>query len=152
MGPSHSPLWHDHHDPCGVIFVIESKQTYCLPSSSFANCLLIAASTLLEREYSVIKAEEIVTHFFLLCLLISSSVVFAMSLSLLYIMEVILPFSLEFSRTVKTGWPIYRYKEELYIMAEQTSDGMPTPIGGICQQCGRPCCLQESCSTVSENG
>lgn len=44
--------------------------------------------------------------------------------------------------------PGVQYKEDVYIMEEQSGDTMPIPIGGVCCVCNEPCCLQESCSVV----
>ena len=43
----------------------------------------------------------------------------------------------------------WSFKEVLYVMEEQSNDTMPVPIGGICTECGKPCCLQPSCSVVN---
>ena len=43
----------------------------------------------------------------------------------------------------------WSFKEVLYVMEEQSNDTMPVPIGGICAECGKPCCLQSSCSVMN---
>lgn len=35
------------------------------------------------------------------------------------------------------------------MMEEQSNDTMPVPIGVICAECGKPCCLQPSCSVMN---
>ena len=34
-------------------------------------------------------------------------------------------------------------------MEEQSNDNIPVAVGGICSECGKPCCLQPSCSVIS---
>ena len=43
-----------------------------------------------------------------------------------------------------------RYKEEVFIMEEQSNDSIPVAVGGVCSECGEPCCLQPSCSVIRE--
>ncbi|KAK8822587.1 hypothetical protein WA577_005746 [Blastocystis sp. JDR] len=45
--------------------------------------------------------------------------------------------------------PGVRYKEDVFIMEEQSNDSIPVAVGGICSECGKPCCLQPSCSVIS---
>ena len=44
---------------------------------------------------------------------------------------------------------IFSFKEEVFIMKPISNDSMHTPVGGICNECKKPCCLQPACSSVS---
>ena len=35
-------------------------------------------------------------------------------------------------------------------MEEQSNDSIPVAVGGVCSECGEPCCLQPSCSVIRE--
>ena len=38
----------------------------------------------------------------------------------------------------------------MFIMEEQSNDSIPVAVGGVCSECGEPCCLQPSCSVIRE--
>lgn len=80
---------------------------------------------------------------------ISLNAVYAMLSFLPFIKVEILLFNLVFcNRWIDIN--NYSYKEDVYIMKELSSDGIPIPIGGVCVECGKPCCLQATCSVISE--
>ena len=67
------------------------------------------------------------------------------------------PCNLRWAATTISSWNavtcdlnilVCRYKEDVFIMEEQSNDTMPIPVGGFCSQCNRPCCLRPSCSSV----
>ena len=141
-----------------------SISRYAFPSSSVANCLLIAASTLLDKEYSAIRwmcskmdktsKSVLFCHSFIYsvseCQHVTLSVLSAIFPSQLFTKEGILHFFLEWSWM----WSLcltYRYIEDVFIMEEQSNDSMAVPVGGICCVCNQPCCLQSSCSAYYDN-
>lgn len=52
---------------------------------------------------------------------------------------------------IMTVYFIFSFREEVFVMKQLSDETLPIPIGGICSECKKPCCLQPACSSLSSN-